>query len=365
MPASLIDLIASVAAERGHGQASHAVVGLPGGVDYETGRLLWAPHLPEEWPDQLSTEGLSAHLGLAVSIANDADLAAVGEAAFGAGAASPAVAYLTISTGIGAGVVHGGRLLRGRVRSPRSATPSSTGAPGARERRARSRNWARAAVWPASPRKPASERWAPERSRPRRPRGSRGRRDLAGGDRGLRGRRVEPRHVLLPHHRGHRRRHGQAGGVLQARCASWSSAGPAGIPTTWRSCGPASGTTPACPERPAGRLQPALPDSVIFSSIFPANDLETSVWFSKLQQNCNTNHPMRGRTQYQGASLDRADQDQKETMCVSAEQACSGGSPSFCRRRWSVRGAGGPRPLYVPVGRPTSRPPLSPPTSAS
>jgi glucokinase len=113
VPASLTDLIATVAAENAHGAASHAVVGLPGAVDYQAGRLLWAPHLPEQWPDQLSTAGLSAHLGLPVSIANDADLAAVGEARFGAGAASSAVAYLTISTGIGAGVVHAGRVLRG------------------------------------------------------------------------------------------------------------------------------------------------------------------------------------------------------------------------------------------------------------
>jgi glucokinase len=113
VPASLTDLIASMAGEQGHGIVSHAVVGLPGAVDYEEGRLLWAPHLPEQWPEQLSTAGLSEHLGLPVRIANDADLAAVGEAWFGAGAASHAVGYLTISTGIGAGVVHGGRLLRG------------------------------------------------------------------------------------------------------------------------------------------------------------------------------------------------------------------------------------------------------------
>jgi predicted NBD/HSP70 family sugar kinase len=113
VPASLIELIGSVAAERRYGEASHAVVGLPGGVDYDAGRLLWAPHLPEQWPDLLSTEGLTARLGLPVSIANDADLAAVGEASFGAAAGSPAVAYLTVSTGIGAGVVHGGRVLRG------------------------------------------------------------------------------------------------------------------------------------------------------------------------------------------------------------------------------------------------------------
>ena len=57
-PPSLIDLIATVAAERSHGAASHAVVGLPGAVDYAAGRLLWAPHLPEQWPDLLSTDDL-------------------------------------------------------------------------------------------------------------------------------------------------------------------------------------------------------------------------------------------------------------------------------------------------------------------
>ncbi|HLM96856.1 MAG TPA: ROK family protein [Acidimicrobiales bacterium] len=113
VPAALIDLIRDVGAERGHGAASHAVVGLPGGVDYEHGRLMWAPHLPEGWPDRLSRDELSVQLGLPAHIANDADLAAVGEAAFGAGAGTVDVAYLTISTGIGAGVVLGGRLLRG------------------------------------------------------------------------------------------------------------------------------------------------------------------------------------------------------------------------------------------------------------
>lgn len=113
VPASLTDLIASVATIPDHGAPSHAVVGLPGAVDYAAGRLLWAPNLPKQWPAQLSADSLSAHLGVSVSIANDADLAAVGEAAFGAGAGSNAVAYVTISTGIGAGVVLDGRLVRG------------------------------------------------------------------------------------------------------------------------------------------------------------------------------------------------------------------------------------------------------------
>jgi glucokinase len=115
VPAALMDLLQDVGAASGHGEVSHAVVGLPGAVDYESGRLLWAPHLPDGWSDALSAGLLSDHLGLRVHVANDADMAAVGEAAFGAGAGTDdVVVYLTVSTGIGAGVVNRGRLVHGR-----------------------------------------------------------------------------------------------------------------------------------------------------------------------------------------------------------------------------------------------------------
>ena len=93
---------------------SSAVVGVPGRVDYETGRLEYAPNLPASWARELSAENLSATLGLPVSLANDGDMAAVGEAYFGAGASERDVVYVTFSTGVGAGVVLGGRLVRGR-----------------------------------------------------------------------------------------------------------------------------------------------------------------------------------------------------------------------------------------------------------
>jgi glucokinase len=115
-PAALIELVKAVGSDHDGNHVSAAVVGLPGAVDYDTGKLLWAPNLPERWPDQLSREELTARLGLPVLIANDADLAAVGEAWFGAAAGAPDMGYLTVSTGIGAGIVERGRLLRG-VRS--------------------------------------------------------------------------------------------------------------------------------------------------------------------------------------------------------------------------------------------------------
>jgi glucokinase len=49
-----------------------------------------------------------------VALANDADLAAVGESRFGAGRGYADVVYITISTGIGAGVILGGVLAHGR-----------------------------------------------------------------------------------------------------------------------------------------------------------------------------------------------------------------------------------------------------------
>jgi glucokinase len=115
VPGELIDLIAGVGAAAGNAEVTHAVVGLPGAVDYEAGRLVSAPNLPSGWPESLSSDQLSGHLALRVHVANDADLAAVGEAAFGAGAGiDDVVAYLTVSTGIGAGVIDRGRLVRGR-----------------------------------------------------------------------------------------------------------------------------------------------------------------------------------------------------------------------------------------------------------
>lgn len=95
------------------GPVAHAVVGVPGRVDYNAGRLEYAPNISPAWVEILSEEHLTDALGTEVSIANDADLAAVGESWFGAGRDFADVAYLTVSTGIGAGVVVGGLLLHG------------------------------------------------------------------------------------------------------------------------------------------------------------------------------------------------------------------------------------------------------------
>lgn len=110
-PDSVLEMIrgavAGVSAEVGS-----VVVAVPGPVSYQEGRPFVLPNLPG-WAEHLSSAGLSESLGFAVVIANDADLAALGEHAFGAGRGVDDVVYITVSTGIGAGIVLGGRLLRG------------------------------------------------------------------------------------------------------------------------------------------------------------------------------------------------------------------------------------------------------------
>jgi glucokinase len=107
-------LLAHMAGFRATTGVVEAVVGVPGRVDYLTGRLEHAPNLPPGWAPALSEERLSSVLGVPVALANDADLAAVGEALFGAGRHYRDVVYLTLSTGVGAGVVLDGHLVHGR-----------------------------------------------------------------------------------------------------------------------------------------------------------------------------------------------------------------------------------------------------------
>jgi glucokinase len=109
------ELLMDSVRDRGGGRGSFEaiIVGLPGRVNYRAGELEYAPNLPPSWWRELSEANLKSHFDAEVFLANDADLAAVGETYFGAGKNFADVVYITISTGIGAGVVLGGRVLRG------------------------------------------------------------------------------------------------------------------------------------------------------------------------------------------------------------------------------------------------------------
>jgi glucokinase len=88
------------------------VVALPGPLNPETGVIFSAPNIPG-WENFPIGPELEKRFGVPARIGNDANLAALGEWRFGAGQGHHHVLYLTISTGIGGGVISDDRLLLG------------------------------------------------------------------------------------------------------------------------------------------------------------------------------------------------------------------------------------------------------------
>lgn len=87
-------------------------VAAPGPLDPTSGVVYATPNLVG-WDDFPLAERLSAVLRLPVLVNNDANLAALGEARFGAGRGFDPLIYLTVSTGVGGGIIQGGRIYQG------------------------------------------------------------------------------------------------------------------------------------------------------------------------------------------------------------------------------------------------------------
>ncbi|MEE4195094.1 MAG: ROK family protein [Anaerolineae bacterium] len=77
---------------------------VPGPVDYANGIITFCANL-EGWENLPMRDILQQEFGVPVFIGNDANVAAIGEWKFGAGRGHKDVVYLTISTGIGGGVI--------------------------------------------------------------------------------------------------------------------------------------------------------------------------------------------------------------------------------------------------------------------
>ena len=84
----------------------------PGPLDPYTGTILATPNIPEWQNFPLATK-LCEHFDVPVYLDNDANMAGLAEWQFGAGQGHHDVVYITISTGIGGGVIMGDRLLQG------------------------------------------------------------------------------------------------------------------------------------------------------------------------------------------------------------------------------------------------------------
>ncbi|MEW6046743.1 MAG: ROK family protein [Bacillota bacterium] len=88
-------------------------VATPGFVDYPGRAIRWATHNLPGWTGTAVGQAVEAAVAVPVVVENDANCAALAEACFGAGRHSSSLLYVGIGTGIGAGLVVEGRLLRG------------------------------------------------------------------------------------------------------------------------------------------------------------------------------------------------------------------------------------------------------------
>ena len=87
-------------------------IGSTGPIDPETGVFGEVGTLPG-WRGSPLAPDLERAFGVPARVENDADAAALGEAAWGAGRGSRTLVYVTVSTGIGVGLLLDGRIYRG------------------------------------------------------------------------------------------------------------------------------------------------------------------------------------------------------------------------------------------------------------
>src|SRR3989475_9903521 len=111
-PQGMVDWAASeIDRLRGNQKVRSIAIGAPGPIDLKRGVLVNPPNLP--WRNVPLASMLNRATGAKVLLANDADMAGLGEFHRGAGRGTRNVVYITWSTGVGGGLIIDGRLHRG------------------------------------------------------------------------------------------------------------------------------------------------------------------------------------------------------------------------------------------------------------
>lgn len=87
-------------------------IGAPGPLDSHTGVVYSPPNLPG-WENVPVRDLFSKEFHVPIYVENDANAAALGEYMFGAGRGTRDMVYMTISTGIGGGVITDGKIIEG------------------------------------------------------------------------------------------------------------------------------------------------------------------------------------------------------------------------------------------------------------
>jgi glucokinase len=98
-------------AERRSSAVAAAGIAAPGPLNCHTGEIILAENL--NWHHVFPAHDLSDALNVPAIVENDADAAALGEWTYGAGRGSQVLVFYIIGTGVGSGVVEGGRIYHG------------------------------------------------------------------------------------------------------------------------------------------------------------------------------------------------------------------------------------------------------------
>ena len=88
-------------------------IGCPGVIDGEHGMVVTGGNLG--WENKPLAEDLGSLLGISATLANDANAAAYGEYMCGAGKEYRSIVLITLGTGVGGGVIFGGKLFTGEL----------------------------------------------------------------------------------------------------------------------------------------------------------------------------------------------------------------------------------------------------------
>ena len=110
--ARLAEKARALVRQTGHERPAAVGVCAPGPLDPVRGLVLDAPNIAG-WIDVPLVERLQAELGARVRLENDANAAALAEWLLGAGRGTRNMVFVTMSTGVGAGLILDGRLYRG------------------------------------------------------------------------------------------------------------------------------------------------------------------------------------------------------------------------------------------------------------
>src|SRR5256884_273742 len=115
-PQGLVDWASSeIDRHRGREKVRSITIAAPGPIDVKRGVLVNPPNLP--WQNVPLAAMLGRATGAKVQLANDADMAGLGEFHHGAGRGTRNMVYITWSTGVGGGLIIDGKLHRGGHRT--------------------------------------------------------------------------------------------------------------------------------------------------------------------------------------------------------------------------------------------------------